>query len=449
MRSKAQEADTSAGSKQQRVGFDSALLLSGAMAVSGVLTYAFQILAARKLGAGPFGQIAVLWGGMFLLAIVLFRPLEQTLSRSIADRLARGQEVRSVLRSVGFVSLGAALVVGIAAAYSWTMVTRRLFHGDDFMTAMLVVGIAGYGASYLVRGVLGGVRWFAGYAVVLLADGAGRLAVAAPLFLIASPRVAAAAVAFAGVAGAVAPFFWARRWLPTLNGGEAGAPFESRGAVGFAAPAAVVAGVDQLLINGAPLLVILFGTGGQAEAGVVFAATMLVRAPVYVFTGVAASLLPNFTLLGAAGRRELASVLRRTIRILLAAGAAIVIGVAILGPVTMDILYGGGFAVSRLDLVVLGASVALYLTSATFLQVLLAFDRGASVALAWLLAAAALVGSYLALSGSEVERVSVALVLATAVNAVAHGVLLARLVASRERLEGLPTARPALADSAA
>ena len=35
--------------------------------------------------------------------------------------------------------------------------------------------------------------------------------------------------------------------------------------------------------------------GSRSEVGVVFAATMLVRAPVYVFQGFAASLLPNLT----------------------------------------------------------------------------------------------------------------------------------------------------------
>jgi len=90
--------------------------------------------------------------------------------------------------------------------------------------------------------------------------------------------------------------------------------------------------------------------------------------------------------------------------------------------------------VTRLDLILLGASVGLYLASATFLQALLAFDRGRSVALAWLLAAAALVCSYLALPMNEVERVSIALVVATALNAVLHGALLMTLVRSRKNL---------------
>lgn len=430
MTSQAVVAEPAVAAARRAVRFDSALLLSGAMVVSGVLTYAFQILAARRLGAEAFGDIAVLWGSMFVLAIVVFRPLEQTLSRSIANRLAQGHEIGSVLRSVGVVSLGAGAAITVAAAVAWGPVTSGLFHGDGFMTAMLVAGVAGYGASYLVRGLLGGVRWFTGYAVVLLADGFGRLAIALPILFVVSPHLAGLAVALAGAAGAVAPFLWARRWLPALRGGEHAEPFDSRGALRFAGPAGVVAGADQLLINGAPLLVILLGTGGTKEAGVVFAATMLVRAPVYVFTGVAASLLPNFTLLGAAGRRELAAVFARTTRILLAAAAVIVLGVGVLGPPAMDILYGAGFDVTRLDLVLLGASVGLYLAGATYLQALLAFDRGAAAALAWLAAAGALVCAYAALPFGEVARVSVALVIATALNAALHGVLLIRLVRS-------------------
>ena len=78
-------------------------LLSGAMLAAGVLAYAFHILAARTLTHDEYGQIAVLWAALFLTVVVLFRPLEQTTARAVADRLARGQEARSVLRSVAIV----------------------------------------------------------------------------------------------------------------------------------------------------------------------------------------------------------------------------------------------------------------------------------------------------------------------------------------------------------
>jgi O-antigen/teichoic acid export membrane protein len=411
--------------------FSSAVLVSAAMAASGVLTYAFQILAARRLDAGAFGQIAVLWGGVFLLAIVVFRPLEQTLSRTIADRLARGEEVRSVLRAIAVMAIAASCLIAAAAGGAWPLVTRRLFHGDDFMTAMLLAGTVGYGAQYFVRGLLGGVRWFAGYSAVLVGDSVGRLAVALPLLVVVSPHLAAAAAASAGLAGALAPFALDRGWASALAGGDRGRPFDRRDAARFAGPAGAVAAADQLLINGGPLLVMVFGTGGSADAGLVFAATMLVRAPVYVFTGIAASLLPNFTLLAGSARRELAAIFRRTLTIVTAAGAVIVAGSAVLGPTAMDVLYGAGFGATRVDLVLLAASVSLYLAAATWLQALLAFGWATAGACAWSAAAVALVAVYALTGGAELERVAIALVAATALNALAHGALVTALLRRR------------------
>src|SRR4051794_30508878 len=219
------------------------------MAASGVLTYAFQILAARRLGADEFGRIAVLWGGVFLLAIVVFRPLEQLLSRTIAHRLAQSDEIRSVLRLVALVvTVVFALIIGGSLA-TWSLVTDRLFGGNGFLTAMLLAGTVFYGLQYIVRGLLGGVRWFEGYASILLADGGGRLVVALPLLAVGSVNLAAAAVAVAGLTGLAAPFLRTRRWLPDLRaavegGGDA---FELREGLRFVGPTGVVAAADQLL----------------------------------------------------------------------------------------------------------------------------------------------------------------------------------------------------------
>ena len=69
--------------------FDGAALLSGATLASGVFAYAYHVLAARLLGAEAYGLVAVLWAALFLLVVVLFRPLEQTTSRALAHRLAQ------------------------------------------------------------------------------------------------------------------------------------------------------------------------------------------------------------------------------------------------------------------------------------------------------------------------------------------------------------------------
>src|SRR5204862_3384232 len=92
-----------------------------------------------------------------------------------------------------------------------------------------------------------------------------------------------------------------RRRIAGLREGADDERFHMRAALRFAAPASVIAGSDQLLVNGAPLLVI--GAGGaeaSKAAAVVFAATMLVRVPVFLFSGVAGSILPNLARLNAA-----------------------------------------------------------------------------------------------------------------------------------------------------
>jgi O-antigen/teichoic acid export membrane protein len=405
-----------------------AWLLSAGMLASGVLTYAFHVLAARSLGPAAYGEIAVLWAAMFIAAIMIFRPLEQTMSRALADRRARGEEVATVLRSVLWISVAALAAVGVGAALFWGKLASALFGGDAAMTALLLAGIAAYGASYLVRGLLGGVRWFGGYSICLVTDAIARLAVAAPLVLVASRLTAAVAVVAAGVAGAIAPLVFGRKRLRGMAGGAAAVPFHTRTALAFAAPATVIAAADQLLVNGAPLLVTLSsGRGAGSSAGVVFAATMLVRAPVYVFQGLAASLLPNLTDLHArANGAEFRSAVVRTTTFLLGAGAVIVLGALALGPEAMHFLYGDGFAAGRIELALLGAGVGLYMAASTCSQALLAVDSARLAGAAWAGSATLFVAAYAVVPGGALERISVAFAVAALADLAALGVLLAR-----------------------
>jgi O-antigen/teichoic acid export membrane protein len=386
-----------------------------------VLTYAFLVLAARTLGPHAYGRIAALWGAIFIGAVVLFRPLEQTASRTISDRIARGREVRTVLRAlvlVGTATVGLTVAIMVVA---WRTITDRLFLGNSTLTALLLAGTIAYGISYIVRGVVGGIRWFNGYGLVLTADSVARLAVAAPLLLVASESLAGAAMVAAGLAGAVVPLAAGRRRIRAALESREGPGFRTRSACAFAAPAVAIAAADQLLVNGAPLLVILAGgSNASRTAGVVFAATMLVRAPVYVFQGVAASILPNLTGLVAAGARDRfrAAVVRSSLG-LLVVGAAIVLASAVAGPTAMHVLYGPGFAADRLDLALLAAGAACYLVAGTASQGLLAIARGGIAAAIWLAASAAFVGLFAGLPGSDLRRASLAFALAMGAGAAA------------------------------
>jgi O-antigen/teichoic acid export membrane protein len=410
-----------------RPALTGAWLLSIAMVASGGLTYAFHVLAARTLGTDAYGRIAVLWGAMFLVAIVLFRPIEQTLSRTTADRLARGEDTRTVLRTVGLVALALFCLVVAALLLSFGTVADELFAGSRMLAAMLLVGVVGYGLAYFARGLLGGVRWFAGYGLGLILDAVGRLALAIPLLFVASQADAAVAVAGASLAGASVLLVGRRRLRPLLVRRPA-RPFHLRSALAFAAPAGVIAAADQVLVNAAPVLVILTtADDASSVAGVVFAATMLVRAPVYVFQGLAAALLPNFTHLRAVDdpawfRRELA----RVVAFLAGSGALITVFAATVGSPLMRLLYGPEFEAGRGDLTLLGVGVGCYLVASGLTQASLARNWSGRAACVWVLGAVLFAGLYLVLPGSPLGRVSLAFVLAAAASAAALAALVLR-----------------------
>jgi O-antigen/teichoic acid export membrane protein len=196
--------------------------------------------------------------------------------------------------------------------------------------------------------------------------------------------------------------------------------------VRFAAPASTIAASDQLLVNGAPLLVMASGGPHATKAaGLAFAATMLVRAPIYVFQGVAAALLPNLTQLNATdGLQRLRHEVTRTARLLLAAAVVVIAACVLGGPLGMRMLYGSEYTASRAVFAALGIGVAFYLIAATLSQALLAVDAGGRAAAAWVCAAVALVVAYVVLPGDELTRVAVSF----AVGSLVLLVGLARLV---------------------
>ena len=209
---------------------------------SGVLAYAFNVLAARSLGPAAYGAIGALWGGMFLLAVLLFRPIEQTISRARGRprRPRRGRPAGRPARRRLTTLITATALLGCVLA--WAPITDRLFGGEPVLTVALMAGLAGYALSYFARGVVGGVQWFGGYGLVLLYDGAIRFVLALPLLFVASQTVAAVAIAAAAAGGALAPLVSRNRGaMRRLAGGNRGS-FALGSAVKFALPAAVIAG---------------------------------------------------------------------------------------------------------------------------------------------------------------------------------------------------------------
>ena len=72
-------------------------LPKGTMAVgvglilSGITSYGFLSLSARALGPEEYAPLGLLWTAMFLLGPGLFLPVEQEVSRALAERSAQGE----------------------------------------------------------------------------------------------------------------------------------------------------------------------------------------------------------------------------------------------------------------------------------------------------------------------------------------------------------------------
>ena len=417
-------------SRRRQAGLTGSLVLSLAMVSSGALAWIFHVLVARSLGPEQYGRIAVLWAAMFLSAVVLFRPLEQALTRGVSERFARGEDASGFAHAVARLYLCIAVAVAVVVALAWRPLTERLFLGSGLLTVLLAIGVVGYGCAYVVRGLASGSLWFHGYGLGLVADGVARLALALPLLVIASTGVAGAVVAVTALAGAVVPLVVGRRRLGPLLRRTAGAPVRVRGVLAFAAPASAITAADQVLVNGAPILVILAGgADAGSAAAIVFAATMLVRVPVYLFQGVATSLLPGLT--GHHARGDSVAFRRTLLRVTGTIALLVplfVAAAAAAGPSLLTLAFGSEFAAGRLELALLAAGVGFYLLLATASQGLLAVARVGPAAVAWWVAVGGYVSVYLAVEGEQVLRVAVGFAAGTLAGVLAVAFTVARVL---------------------
>ena len=72
-------------------------------------------LASHCADADDYGRISLLWSTLFITVSVLYRPVEQLLSRTIADHDARGIEGNHHLRVAATIQLGLGVVFVVVA----------------------------------------------------------------------------------------------------------------------------------------------------------------------------------------------------------------------------------------------------------------------------------------------------------------------------------------------
>jgi len=406
---------------------------------TGLITFAYFSLASYSLSEDEYGQITLLWSAMFITVSVLYRPVEQLLSRTIADRDARGTKGLEHLRVAATIQLSLAAVFVAAALVLRGPIEDDLLGDSTTLYWILVVGVLAYAASYFARGFLAGHHQFGLYSALVLLEASSRCVFALAVAVGIAEGQSAVALGMAAapiVSLAVVPPALARRLSPAGRGAgeepEPGlldaasrdepAPREpqftlGRGA-GFAAAVLLIMLCEQTFLNAGPLLVKAGeGAHGAALAGFTFNVLLIARAPLQLFQAVQTSILPHLTRLRAGGETD---PFRRSVNLTLRAIAGFAACVALVmlavGPPVMGVLFGGDFDYERGGLVLVAIGMGLYLSAATLNQALLAHGRARQASASWASAAIAFVLFLLVVSFDDrVLQVEVAFLGAAAV----------------------------------
>jgi O-antigen/teichoic acid export membrane protein len=391
------------GANQGARGYGrSAALLTVAVGVSGLLTYVFFALASHALDREEYGRIVVLWSVMFIAISVLFRPVEQLLSRTIAELDAAGRPTGHAVRVAAQIQALIALAFTATAIIFRDELQDRLFDGESLFFWALVASVLGFAASFFARGWLAGSGRFGVYSWVLLIDAISRtsfaLAVAVGIAEGADPIALGIAIAPA-LSALMLPL--ALRERPSAAragaaGPDAASEFTLARGGAFAAAILMVMVSEQVFLNSGPLFA--RAEEGTAAAGFIFNVLMIARAPVVLFQAAATSLLPHLTRLRAAGDESSDDAFRTSVRVTLAAIAGFtaltLTAVLVAGPELMQAAFGDKFTYDRAGLVIVASGMGLYLAATTFNQAALAQGQARRAALCWAASAIALIGWY-------------------------------------------------------
>ena len=398
-----------------------AAVLSAGIATTGLITYGYFSLASHTLSEADYGGITLLWSAVFITVSVLYRPVEQLLSRTIADRDARGRSGREHLRVAATIQLALGVAFAVAALALRGQLEDDLLGGSKTLYWVLIVTVLAYAASYFARGFLAGSHRFGLYGGLVMMEASSRFlfALAVAVGLASGQSVVALGMAAAPIVSlAVVPWAIARR-LPPAGGGDPGEPpagldeasagepagapeFTLSHGTGFAVAVLVIMLAEQTFLNAGPLLVkATEGDDGSALAGFTFNVLLIARAPLQLFQAVQTSILPHLTRLRVSGETD---PFRRSVNVTLAAIAAFAGAVALVmllaGPTVMDLVFGGESHYDRGGLVLISLGMGLYLCAATLNQALLAQARARQACACWVGAAAAFV-AFLLLPGFD------------------------------------------------
>ncbi len=404
-----------------------ARILSIGIASTGLVTFAYFSLASHVLADDAYGGVSLLWSILFVALSVIYRPVEQLLARTIADRRARGLHDGHPLREPLTLQLAFAAVFLVGAFAFRSQLTDAF--GSEALFWVLVGAAAAYAASYFARGYFAGQQWFGLYGGLVLFESIAR--VLFPLIAIVGLADGQTFVALGILAAPIASLLVVPVALRRMTRRGAGAATpapdgasSTRGQDGrFALSVAGIQLAEQTLLNAAVLVV-----GGGAPAAVIFSAFLVARSPLQLFQSVQTSLLPHLAGLEATeGRAAFDRAIRTTLLAVGAFAGAVALGLLLLGPWAMGLLFDVQQDYGRVGLAVLAVGMGFHLSAGTLNQALLARGRAGLAAGTWLVCAALFVAwMAVGIVGDELVRAEVGYAGATALLGGALWVLLRR-----------------------
>ena len=363
------------------------------IAIIGITSYLFQVLAYRQLVMGKvtvnYSAIFGLWVVLFILAPGFFQPLEQEVGRAVAHRRAQGIGAGPLVKRAATIGAVIAVLTIAACAAAYVPLTGRVFHHNAWLFVGLLCGIVIYAATYVARGTLSGNGRFGAYGIMLSSDGITRLLATVALIVAGCHTPAPYAFALALPAG-LALFISLRGQKNLLLPGPPAPYSELSTALGWLLLGSVL---TQALSYSAYLSAIVLETPADSNRVGKFAAGILVsRVPILAFGAVQAALLPWLASLAGAGRKEeFRTALKRLVVIVTAVGVIGVVASLTVGHWGGRLLFGTKFTLGNRDLALLALGSGAFIVATTLAQALLALRSYAAAALSWLVGVVAFV----------------------------------------------------------
>ncbi|MGN6258969.1 MAG: lipopolysaccharide biosynthesis protein [Solirubrobacterales bacterium] len=411
-----------------------ASFLAVGVGLTGVITYAYFLLASHHLSKPDYGQITVLWSAVFITISTLYRPIEQLLSRHISERRVKGEPVGQPMRVASTIQFGLSLFFAVVALALRGPIQDSLLEGNEALYWVFFTSVLFYAASYFARGFLAGEQRFGLFVAMILSESCFRTIFAVMVaigILSGQSAVAIGITAAPALSLLVVPFAFARRAqrekqvaetaqaTPGMPGREAedmpAEDFSLAHGGGFAAAVLVIMFSEQAFLNAGPLVV--RALQGASAAGFIFNVLMLARAPLQLFQSVSTSILPHLTALHHSDAEDAEREFHHTVRMVLLGIAAftalVVVVVLIGGPKLMQIAFSKKFTYDRAGLLLISIGMGLYLSSVTVNQACIAQGQVRRAAPRWIACAGLFIAwNFVPLVNDEFRRVEIGFLLA-------------------------------------